>query len=52
IYDPKEGKTYKCFMWFEDGDDKILHVKGFIGFSLLGREVEWTREEKLREQTQ
>ncbi|MBU8892965.1 MAG: DUF2147 domain-containing protein, partial [Bacteroidales bacterium] len=18
IYDPKEGKTYKCFMWFED----------------------------------
>ena len=49
IYDPKEGKTYKCFMWFEDGDTKILHVKGFIGFALLGREVEWTREEKLRE---
>ena len=49
IYDPKEGKTYKCFMWFEDGDNKTLHVKGFIGFALLGREVEWTREEKLRE---
>ncbi len=49
IYDPKNGKTYKCFMWFEDGDDQTLHVKGFIGFSLLGREVEWTREESLRE---
>ncbi len=49
IYDPKNGKTYKCFMWFEDGDETILHVKGFIGFSLLGREVEWKREEKLRE---
>ncbi len=49
IYDPKNGKTYKCFMWFEEGDDITLHVKGFIGFSLLGREVEWKREEKLRE---
>lgn len=49
IYDPKNGKTYKCYMWFDDGDDVTLHVKGFIGFSLLGREVEWKREEKLRE---
>ena len=49
IYDPKNGKTYKCFMWFDEGDDITLHVKGFIGFSLLGREVEWKREEKLRE---
>jgi uncharacterized protein (DUF2147 family) len=49
IYDPKNGKTYKCFMWFDDNDYNTLHVKGFIGFSLLGREVEWTREEKLRD---
>lgn len=49
IYDPKNGKEYKCYMWFEDGDDKTLHVKGFIGFSLLGREVEWTKEDKQRE---
>lgn len=49
IYDPKNGKTYKCFIWFEEGDDITLHVKGFIGFSLLGREVEWKKEEKLRE---
>lgn len=49
IYDPKSGKTYKCFMWFEDGDDVTLHVKGFIGFSVIGSRVDWTREDKLRE---
>jgi len=49
IYDPKNGKTYKCFMWFEEGDDVTLHVKGFIGISLIGREVEWKREDKLRD---
>jgi uncharacterized protein (DUF2147 family) len=49
IYDPKNGKTYKCYMWFDEGNDKILHVKGFIGFSMLGREVEWVREDKLRD---
>ncbi len=49
IYDPKNGKTYSCYMWFDEGDDNTLHVKGFIGISLLGREVEWTREDKLRE---
>jgi len=49
IYDPKNGKTYKCFMKFKDDEKKILYVKGFIGISLIGREVEWTREEKLRE---
>jgi len=49
IYDPKSGKTYKCFMWFDKGDNVSLHVKGFIGFSLIGSKVNWTREEKLRE---
>lgn len=42
IYDPKSGKTYKCLMWF-DGNLTTLHVKGYIGFSIIGREVEWTR---------
>jgi uncharacterized protein (DUF2147 family) len=42
IYDPKEGKTYKCLLWFEN-DPNQLHVKGYIGFSLLGKEVVWTR---------
>jgi uncharacterized protein (DUF2147 family) len=43
IYDPKEGKTYKCFMWFKEDPNK-LSVKGFIGFSFIGREVVWTRD--------
>jgi uncharacterized protein (DUF2147 family) len=42
IYDPKEGKTYKCIMWFEK-DPNHLHVKGYIGFSLIGKEVVWTK---------
>lgn len=43
IYNPKEGKTYKCYMWFDDGNYDKLHVKGYIGFSFIGKEVEWTR---------
>lgn len=43
IYDPKEGKTYKCYMWFEEDLNK-LHVKGYIGFSLIGKQVVWTKE--------
>ncbi|HPF93341.1 MAG TPA: DUF2147 domain-containing protein [Tenuifilaceae bacterium] len=43
IYDPKTGKTYSCLMWFDDDPNK-LSVKGFIGFSLIGREVVWTRD--------
>jgi uncharacterized protein (DUF2147 family) len=42
IYDPKDGKTYKCIMWFEK-DPNQLHVKGYIGFSLIGKEVLWTK---------
>lgn len=42
IYDPQSGKTYKCLMWFERDPNK-LSVKGYIGFSLIGREVVWTR---------
>lgn len=45
IYDPKSGKTYKCLLWFEK-DLNTLHVKGFIGFSLIGKEVEWTKATK------
>ena len=43
IYDAKEGKTYKCLMWFEEDATK-LHVKGYIGFSLIGKEVVWTKD--------
>ncbi len=45
IYDPQTGNTYKCYMWFEKGTD-VLHVKGYIGISVLGRKVEWERVEE------
>jgi len=34
IYDPTSGKTYSCKMWMENQN---LKVRGFLGFSLLGR---------------
>jgi uncharacterized protein (DUF2147 family) len=41
IYDPKTGKTYSCKISAE-GMDKI-NVRGFVGFSMLGRTEIWTR---------
>ena len=44
IYDPKNGKTYDCYMWFDDGKTEILNVKGYVmGMKFVGRQVEWTR---------
>jgi uncharacterized protein (DUF2147 family) len=41
IYNPKEGKTYKCKMTLESPDK--LKVRGFIGISLIGKTTYWTR---------
>ena len=43
ILDPDNGKIYKCKMKLSD-DNKKLDVRGFIGFSLLGRTQTWFRE--------
>jgi len=43
ILDPKKGKVYKCKMTLKD-DGAKLEVRGFIGFSLLGRSQTWNRE--------
>jgi uncharacterized protein (DUF2147 family) len=43
IYDPENGKTYSCIMSLEDSGE--LKVRGYIGFSLMGRTVVWTRAE-------
>lgn len=40
IYDPPSGKTYDCKAWLEDGK---LHLRGFIGMSLLGRTAVWNK---------
>jgi uncharacterized protein (DUF2147 family) len=48
IYDPESGSTYKCKAWFEDNDKNKLYLRGYIGFSLIGRNVQWIREGKKR----
>jgi uncharacterized protein (DUF2147 family) len=43
IYDPDNGKTYDCFMWF-DGDFNTLYIKGYVlGMKFIGRETIWKR---------
>jgi uncharacterized protein (DUF2147 family) len=42
ILDPKEGKIYKCKIEVLDNGNK-LKVRGFIGFSLIGRNQFWYR---------
>lgn len=42
IYDPKNGKTYDCYVWLEGKD--TLQLKGFVaGIRMLGRKSAWTR---------
>lgn len=41
IVDPADGKVYKCNISM-DGNDK-LKVRGYIGFSLIGRTQTWYR---------
>ena len=40
IYDPESGKTYNCIIKYRDGR---LEVRGYIGFSLIGRTDVWFR---------
>jgi uncharacterized protein (DUF2147 family) len=41
IYDPQNGKDYKCFLKLQSPNE--LKVRGYIGVSLLGRTEVWTR---------
>ena len=41
IYDPDNGKDYRCKMTLTSAD--VLNVRGFIGISLIGRTDVWTR---------
>jgi len=43
ILDPKNGKVYGCKMHLVDNGQK-LEVRGFVGFSLLGRSQTWERQ--------
>lgn len=40
IYDPNNGKTYRCKMHLKG---EKLKVRGYVGVSLFGRTTVWTR---------
>ena len=42
IYDPDNGKTYSCVINYIP-EKNLLEVRGYIGFSLLGRTEEWLK---------
>lgn len=41
IYDPKTGKTYSCKISLASRDK--INVRGYVGFSVLGRTENWSR---------
>lgn len=41
---PKNGREYKCNISLDE--DKRLVIRGYVGFSLLGRSTYWYRVEK------
>lgn len=41
IYNPEDGKDYACLMRLKNA--KTLEVRGYIGFSLIGKSQTWTR---------
>jgi uncharacterized protein (DUF2147 family) len=43
ILDPESGKVYRCKMHLQDGGTRLV-VRGYIGFSLLGRSQTWNRQ--------
>ncbi len=43
ILDPKSGKIYDCYIILEDKN--TLKVRGYLGFSLLGRTQKWLRKQ-------
>lgn len=43
ILDPKSGKVYNCKLHLTDGGRK-LEMRGFVGFSLIGRTQVWERK--------
>jgi uncharacterized protein (DUF2147 family) len=44
ILDPDTGKVYKAKIKLTDGGKKLV-LRGFIGFSLIGRSQTWVRAE-------
>lgn len=43
IYDPENGKEYKCYLKMKNPNTLLL--RGYIGISLIGRTEVWTRSQ-------
>jgi uncharacterized protein (DUF2147 family) len=43
ILDPENGKLYKCKLHLENQGQSLV-VRGYIGFSLIGRSQTWSRD--------
>ena len=43
VMDPEDGKIYKCKLRLIEGGKK-LELRGYVGFSLIGRTQTWVRE--------
>ncbi len=41
ILDPENGKVYRCKIWVDEDDPKVLNVRGYIAF--LYRTQQWIR---------
>ncbi|MFN5421792.1 MAG: DUF2147 domain-containing protein [bacterium] len=41
IYDPNNGKEYKCVITLKDRNN--IDVRGYVGITLIGRTDSWTR---------
>ncbi|HNW71222.1 MAG TPA: DUF2147 domain-containing protein [Bacteroidales bacterium] len=44
LYDSNTGNTYSC--WIKLIDKNVLELHGFVGFSLIGKSVYFTRVQK------
>ena len=47
IYNPNDGRTFSSTMHLEH--DGSLRVRGYVGFSLFGKTVEWVRPQETLE---
>jgi uncharacterized protein (DUF2147 family) len=48
VYDPDNGKTYDCLLWF-NGDENKMTLKGYVlGMKFIGRAEDWVREFELK----
>jgi len=47
VYNPASGNSYRSYLRLE-ADSNTLKVRGYLGFSLIGKTVTWTRETERR----